>query len=230
LYRWQMGKTEVGGINRTGEATNYVYTVNPGAEKKPAVLMNWRETLRFCNWLSNGKGNGSVDTGPYTFTNEWGETTVKIPDHAALAAGTNTQWVLASENEWYKAAYYDPKKTGDGPGYWPFPARSDDPPAASIGSGDPSDVGSHSGSASAYGTYDQGGSVWEWNETREGGNCGVRGGSYWVNDGPDYMRSTTRYCSNPEWFVYDNYGFRVVALGGSDAKAKEDKKEVKKAE
>ena len=216
-YRWQMGKH---GVSRHGGDGSYEYSIKEGLEKRPAVLMNWHEVLRFCNWLSNGKGKGSTETGPYKFVDEWGEKTVKMPDHAKLAAGTNTQWVLASEDEWYKAAYYDPKKSDGSGGYWPYPSPSDNPPDANLSSGRMMDVGSFTTSASAYGTFDQGGNVWEWNETRSGGNCGVRGGSYWHNDGANYMAARTRYCTNPAWFVYDNYGFRVVALGADKAKAK----------
>jgi formylglycine-generating enzyme required for sulfatase activity len=212
LYRWQMKKKASGGIERGGDETNYTYSVKAGMARKPAVLMNWYETLRFCNWLSNGKGGGSVDTGPYTFTNDFGIVTIKMPDHAALAAGKKTRWVLASENEWYKSAYYDPGKPG-GAGYWPYPVKGASVPKANLGSEAPSMVGRFRQSPSAYGTFDQGGNVWEWNETRQSGNCGVRGGSFWHGDKSAYMRATTRYVSNAPEFVYDNYGFRVVALG-----------------
>ena len=37
------------------------------------------------------------------------------------------------------------------------------------------DVGSYSDSASPYGTFDQGGNVWEWNETAIGSERGIRG-------------------------------------------------------
>jgi hypothetical protein len=44
----------------------------------------------------------------------------------------------------------------------------------------PTAVGSYSGSASPYGTFDQGGNVWEYNETilDPRGFRGVRGGSF----------------------------------------------------
>jgi formylglycine-generating enzyme len=213
FWRWQMGAKENGGIMRLGETGRFTYAVKEGMQRKPAVLMNWFETLRFCNWLSSGKGQGCVDTGPYVFTNAWGNMTIAMPDHAALAAGTNTQWVLASEDEWYKAAYYDHDKPG-GASYWPFPSVSDTSPNANLGSGEATDVGAFVDSPSPSGTFDQGGNVWEWNEARHSGNCGVRGGSYWINDIAGYMRSHVRYVSNPPEFVYDNYGFRVVALGG----------------
>ena len=42
-------------------------------------------------------------------------------------------------------------------------------------------MGAYTGSASPYGTYDQGGNVAEWNEEIvSGSNRGLRGGS-WVN-------------------------------------------------
>ena len=34
---------------------------------------------------------------------------------------------IPTENEWYKAAYYDPAKGGTG-GYWAYPTRSDADP------------------------------------------------------------------------------------------------------
>ena len=215
LWRWQMGKKANGGITRDGEPGAYEYVVKEGMGNKPAVLMNWYETLRFCNWLSNGKGDAGTDTGPYKFTDEWGIMTIEMPDHATLAAGKKTQWVLASEDEWYKAAYYDPEKGGEG-GYWMYPSKGENPPEANLGSEKAKDVGSYKDSPSPYGTFDQGGNVWEWNETRQSGNCGIRGGSYWFNDSARYMLARTRYVTNPPEFVYDNYGFRVVMLGGEE--------------
>jgi sulfatase modifying factor 1 len=217
LYRWQMGKNATGGIAQSGSSGDYTFTVKDGMTKKPAVLMNWYETLRFCNWLSNGKGEGGVETGPYTFANDFGVMTIKKPDHAALAAGTKVQWVLASEDEWYKAAYFDPNKSGSA-GYRRFPSTEDDAPEANLGSGGLTEVGAFSSYPSPYGTFDQGGNAWEWNETKTNGRCGIRGGSFWHGDNAQYMSSGTRYVTNPPEFVYDNYGFRVVALGGKPGK------------
>jgi formylglycine-generating enzyme required for sulfatase activity len=217
LWRWQMAKADSGAIHRSGSAGNFTYTVVAGWENKPAVLVNWYETLRFCNWLSNGKGASNIDKGPYTFKDDWGELSVKLPDHAKLAKGDKVQWVLASEDEWYKAAYYDAKKNGGG-GYYSYPGGSDVPGESNLGSGQLMEVGGFD--ASPYGTYDQGGNAWEWNETRQNGKCGVRGGSYFFNDSAPYTHANTRYVTNPPTFIYDNYGFRVVALGTEDSSAK----------
>jgi len=211
MYRREMAG-EYGGILRSGESGDYTYTVKDGWGNKPVNFVSWYDALRYANWLTNGRGSGSTETGSYTFTKEsWGWE-VAMPDHAALAAEKEVKWVLASEDEWYKAAYYDPDKS-DGAGYWRYPARSDSAPAAAINSA-PADVGSYS--ASAYGTYEQGGNMWEWNETQSyEGNCGVRGGSWYINDQAWYMLSSARWVTNPPTFRFANYGFRVVALGGS---------------
>jgi formylglycine-generating enzyme required for sulfatase activity len=92
---------------------------------------------------------------------------------------------LPSEDEWYKAAYYHAPSTS----YFDYPAGSNTqttcaaptatPNHANCGpaSGDFTDVGSYPGSPSPYGTFDQGGNVWEWNETIIGLGRGVRGGA-----------------------------------------------------
>ena len=198
-----------GGITQSGSYGEHTYAVREGMGKKPVNYVTFESCVRFVNWLSNGRGEGDTETGSYTI--EYG--TVKVPDHAALAAEKAVKWVLPSENEWYKAAYYDPDKSGDA-GYWLYPAKSDSEPAANLNSNAPSDVGSYS--ASAYGTFDQGGNVWEYNDAQNGAKIGLRGGSFYINDHEGYMRSTARY--NVYGAKWPNYGFRVVALGGSESK------------
>lgn len=72
------------------------------------------------------------------------------------------------------------------------------------------DVGAFPGSRSYYGTYDQSGSVWQWNELdgTAGPSRGLRGGAY-TSTAP-YLRSSYRMGygadrSNP------NRGFRLAA-------------------
>jgi sulfatase modifying factor 1 len=198
---------EYGGITRSGDSGSYTYAVKEGMGKKPVNFVTWETAVRYANWLTNGGAKGDTETGSYTIK----DGKVTVPDHAALAAGKTTKWVLPSENEWYKAAYYDPRKAGGG-GYWLYPARSDDVPAANLNSNAPTEVGSYAKAVSPYGTYDQGGNMWEYNDTRKGNKVGLRGGSFWINDNANYLRSTTRYdVLSAKW---PNYGFRVVALGG----------------
>ncbi len=200
-----------GGITRNGSPGSYTYTVIDGRGKQPVGYVTWESCARFCNWLSNGGGKGDTEKGVYTIQNG----SVKATDHAALAAGKETKWVIASENEWYKAAYYDPAKSG-GAGYWTYATKGGSAPEANLGSNNPTNAGSFSTAASAYGTFDQNGNVWEYNETQADGKVGLRGGSWFINDNDSYLQSATRYdVLSAKW---PHYGFRVVALGGSESK------------
>jgi len=75
-------------------------------------------------------------------------------------------------------------------------------------------VGEFENSASAYGTFDQGGNVMEWNETVvKYANRGLCGGSFDEDDGAggDYnpLRASNRYDGTPSYESID-VGFRVA--------------------
>ncbi|MCX6876139.1 MAG: SUMF1/EgtB/PvdO family nonheme iron enzyme [Verrucomicrobia bacterium] len=205
LYDGRMAE-QYGGIFRSGEAGSFTYSVKDGMGKKPVNFVTWLSCVRFANWLSNGGGSGDTETGAYTI--KWGQVTP--PNHATLAAGKTTKWVLASENEWYKAAYFDAEKPG-GAGYWPYAAKGGSAPACNLSSDAPSEVGSFKTAPSPWGTFDQNGNMWEYNDSMSGDKVGLRGGSFYLNDKDAYLLSSTRYdVLGAKW---PNYGFRVVALG-----------------
>jgi len=52
-------------------------------------------------------------------------------------------------------------------------------------------VGTYAGDASYYGTYDQGGNVWEWNDAVIGSSRGLGGGSWLDNEYE--LRASVRY-------------------------------------
>ena len=71
------------GITRTGSDGTYSYTVagpttydattnlnqNPeGSENKPVNYVNYLDAIRFANWMHNGKGSGSTESGAYLIT------------------------------------------------------------------------------------------------------------------------------------------------------------------
>jgi formylglycine-generating enzyme required for sulfatase activity len=108
------------------------------------------------------------------------------------------RFYIPTEDEWYKAAYYDPDKPG-GAGYWDYPTRSDDPDIPNNGNpegdtgntanfydldytiGSPyyrTPVGQFQNSEGPYGTFDQGGNVHEWNEDVFTSMRIFRGGSW----------------------------------------------------
>jgi len=207
--RMDGGPEDWGGIARSGDSGSYAYTVREGMGKKPVGYVTFESCCRYANWLTNGHGKGDTEKGCYTLESDG---TVKVPDHAALAAGKTVTWAMTSENEWYKAAFYDPNKAG-GAGYWQYPAKSDTAPAANLNSNAPSEGGAHKDSVSPYGTYDQGGNAWEYNDAQSDGKVGLRGGSYYINDNDGYMLASARWdVLSAKW---PHYGFRVVALGGS---------------
>ena len=77
--------------------------------------------------------------------------------------------------------------------------------------GDLTDVGSYPGSASPYGTFDQGGNVWEWTEgyVDVGGFYVQRGGAYGFI--PGNLESSIERLGTPTDEV-DFVGFRVAMV------------------
>jgi hypothetical protein len=77
--------------------------------------------------------------------------------------------------------------------------------------GDLTDVGSYTGSASPYGTFDQGGNVWEWNEAINGSGPGLRGGGFVIF--PGVLAASARFgsCAAVECHTFD-VGFRVAMI------------------
>lgn len=165
--------SEGGAIVRSGIAGSYTYTPAPGRENKPFAPVKFYAALRFTNWLNNGEGGGDTESGAYTYQGpgEAGREHWSARNPGALI-------VVANNDEWYKAAYYD-RVSGS---YNPFAFADgfngiacEAPPGTTSHSGncDPSsngttDVGAYTMSQSAYGTFDQSANVVEWVDTGAG--------------------------------------------------------------
>ena len=55
------------GIARDGNEGSYVYELlDSESADKPVNYVNFLDAVRFCNWMHNGQGNGSTETGAYT--------------------------------------------------------------------------------------------------------------------------------------------------------------------
>jgi formylglycine-generating enzyme required for sulfatase activity len=216
-------RTEQGCLIRTGEKGSYHYAVVPGHERKPIVNVDFLKALRFANWMHHGGGKGDTETGAYD-----------IAKLGAMATRTPVATVcLPNENEWHKAAYYDPKHGG----YWRFATRSDDVPESAkpdakrvnaanfywtkghavtqvigedrgVGIIYLTDVGSYPASPSYYGTLDQSGNAWEWTESMIYETKRVIRGGGFASEAIT-LRANTRSNASPAKF-YPDTGFRLV--------------------
>ncbi|HIG40228.1 MAG TPA: hypothetical protein EYQ14_06745, partial [Gammaproteobacteria bacterium] len=177
-------------------------------------MVNFYGAARFANWLMNGQPTGSQDSstteaGFYTFSDA---TTISSQGTRSASLIDGKNWVaIASEDEWYKAAYYDPTLNSGSGGYYNYPAGSDSPPtmsaptsesnSANYGGGEnavgsTAVVGSYSGSPSPYGTFDQGGNILEWTDSiPEESKRAIRGGWYNASQNKP-LRSKRRYPTN----------------------------------
>ena len=169
LYHPEMGNVTTpgfGGIARSGFSGSYTYSAIAGRANMPVNNVSFFDSLRFANWLNNGQGSADTESGAYALLG--GTETPSNGDTVTRNAGATI--VLTSEDEWYKAAYYDAATTS----YLRFPMNATPVCSGPTGSaghancnnavGDVTPRGSYPGSASPYGTFDQGGNVFEWNE------------------------------------------------------------------
>lgn len=209
LWAFDMGDNRaIRGIARSGSSGSYTYTVmtpsgttpaganSPG--NRPITLVSWFDAARFANWMHNGQGSGSTETGAYTLLD--GQTSGTAP-----VKNANAIYWIPTEQEWFKAAYYSPLLASGSGGYYTYATQSNTAPGNTIGSGSNqanyyagdyavtqqtfapnqnylTNVGAFTASASYYGTFDQSGNVSEWSDGNgTGTNLSNFGGSY-MND------------------------------------------------
>ena len=54
------------GITRGGSSGSYTYSVTTALANRPVVYVSWFDAARMANWMMNGQGSGSTETGAYT--------------------------------------------------------------------------------------------------------------------------------------------------------------------
>jgi len=190
------------GITQTGSSGSFSYSVTSALANRPVVYVTWFDAARFANWMMNGQGSNDMETGAYTLNGV---------NSGVITANIGAQVYIPSENEWYKAAYYNAVTSS----YSFYPNGQNTITTAdanydfSVGSS--TDVGTYSGDASSYGTYDQGGNVWEWNDAVLNGGVlrGLRGGAWASND--SHLHSSLGHSGGPE-ADYLLIGFRVASI------------------
>ena len=219
IYNSLMGSDARGGISFTGgNSAGSKYAVRPNMGNKPVNFVSWFDAARVSNWLHNGATSASsMETGAYDLNN--------ATSGNAVAKIAGARFFIPSENQWYKAAYYQGGSTNAG--YWDYATQSNTVPTSvsadgtgngSAGSsgnfanlGNVADWGSPvqngnvttvgtNGGPSAYGAFDMTGNVEEWNDlgadTESATTRGVRGGRY-NQSGIAFTSSSSRNLDSP---------------------------------
>ena len=204
-------------------------TLDERGDDKPATKISWNEAARYVNWLNDIEGEQEA----YKFDTGGANDNISVWDSADawqiggenLYRHKDTKYFLPSEDEWYKAAYYN----GQANVYYNYPTGSDTAPVGTLGGTapgtavyddgivsptGPADV-TNAGGLSPYETMGQGGNTYEWNESALDGDNSLatesrarRGGS-WDSTSTN-LQSSYRNDNIPSG-ENDNRGFRVAA-------------------
>lgn len=207
LYNENMSTGACGGIVRKKNGSRYTYCCKKGWENRPVVYVDYYDIARYANWMHYGCpvvercGVGSTEgtdtQGAYNTEDFEAVRRGQKPVYASFGKrNRGARFWIPDDDEWYKAAYYNPKKTGNRK-YHDFPTQTSDAPSladANYMAGNELSVGkpyyvapvdSFSHAPSYYGTLQQGGNVWEWTEDWQYGVVGtrcLRGGSWSYTD------------------------------------------------
>lgn len=222
----------VEGIERSGDTGAYTYAAKAGLEDVPVYGVTFWNAARFANWLSTG----GTETGVYLLNGNPTPNNASITrDATAWAAGGIA---LASEDEWFKAAFYDPTLNNDEGGYWKYPFKSN-----TINAGDavfdnitngPRSNAVYSDKTSHYGTFHQAGNLDELSDTigtvnasQPGDGRLLKGGSWATPNVPEQIYRLEASFRGPATLPTQQsrtIGFRLTSLqpishAGSDTTA-----------
>ncbi len=218
-YEYRIGKYEVtnaqwddfvalAGAPSGNPIRAYDESVRWAGDDIPTGEVSWYEAAQFCNYLTSG----DKSQGAYMFSGDNSNPGdfEGIDRHSAVST-YGIVYVIPTEDEWYKAAYYNSS------GYSTYANGTDTAPIAGVDTNydqdypydyGPWDVGT--GTEEQNGTFDMMGNVWEWNEMLLCGSYrGVRGGLWGNYD--IHLRSSCRLYDTPGLEDH-GLGFRVASV------------------
>jgi formylglycine-generating enzyme len=209
------------------------------SSNRPIAYISWFSAARFANWMANGQPLGAqssrtTEDGAYTLSKPLNG--VAVPKNTCNPnTGKTIVYWIPTENEWYKAAHYSPIYNNGESGYYLYATQSNSSPGNLIGASSNqmnviiginfsvtqnpilfptqnylTDVGAYSGSPSYFGTFDQNGNLYQWNDLNDKASAyrGVRG-SFWFA-GAQAAQSIIYAGLTPE-HVGNDVGFRLAS-------------------
>ena len=225
LYNPSQGDTSYpilgANIQRSGSSPNYSYSVAADWANRPVNFVSFWDAARFANWLHNDQptgpqGPGTTEDGAYH----------NVGNQALFGRNAGAKFFIPTQDEWYKAAYHD-KTAGLAASYFDYPTGTNAVPGndltettnpgnngnysiSGLAIGHPyyrTSVGEFELSDSPYGTFDQGGNVYEWNETKVNvSSRGMPGGAF--SSGP----SASLVHHHGPGDDFNDAGFRVASI------------------
>lgn len=221
-------------IERSGSSGNYTYSVASDWANRPVNYVNWGDAARFANWMHNGQPTGTqglatTEDGSYFLNGA-----MAAAELILVTREPDATWLIPSEDEWYKAAYH--KNDGATGNYFEYPTSNDSTPSHDLIDPDPgnnanviapeyaigspyyrTEVGEFENSVSPYGTFDQGGNVYEWTEAVLFDSKHLARGGSFNYDGCE-LEAPYRYHENVV-YGYGSVGFRLAKLPSLAEKA-----------
>lgn len=240
VYDDAMGSSVRGGITRSGTVHGSRYAVRAHMGTKPVNFVSWFDAARVANWLHNGAPvQGSTDASALAPQNVGAYALGTATSGDTVMRNGGARFWIPTENEWHKAAFYNPTLNGGAGGYTvyatgfsaaPTPVTADASGNGSAGpTGNSANFGSQAGwngvvgnvttvgtngAPSFYGTFDQNGNVYEWHQYRLDSvivNVGFKGGGFSTQESTVWVLSNATQGAGVPDSGYDDFGFRLVS-------------------
>ena len=235
LYPFEMSSDANSGLTLDNLApAGTKYQVKPGRDIYPVFGLTYLDAVRFVNWLENGQGEGSTENGTYVVNN--GTISARNP-HATFFIPNADEWYKAAyhQNDGVTGNYWEYPTSTDQVPFSDQPPGNDAPTPTNAANFMRDDgvangyndglavtgklnfdssqnyltpVGAYSLAISPYGTFDQGGNVWELTDPDVGHQGGDPRGGDWFNE-YKFLAASHVYDINDNAFYV---GLRVASV------------------